>query len=101
MNKIVSILVLLIIFSCQTSSGEQKLEISNKEAIDSTINLFVDGEHYPFLYTRLEDKDGEVLYEHAAKNKRLLGGHKIDGDTWIRVWSMSKIVTICIDLDLM
>ena len=101
MNKIVLILVLLIIFSCQTSSGEQKLEITNKEAIDSTINLFVDGEYYPFLYTRLEDQDGEVLYEHAAKNNRLLGDQKIDGDTWIRVWSMSKIVTICIALDLM
>ena len=53
------------------------------------------------LYTRLEDKDGEVLYEHTAKNNRLLGDQKIDGDTWIRVWSMSKIVTICIALDLM
>ena len=101
MNKIVSILFLLIIFSCQTSSGEKNLEINNKKAIDSTINLFVDGEYYPFLYTRLEDQDGEVLYEHAAKNNRLLGDQKIDGDTWIRVWSMSKIVTICIALDLM
>ena len=101
MNKIVSILFLLIIFSCQTSSGDQNLEINNKKAIDSTINLFVDGEYYPFLYTRLEDQDGEVLYEHAAKNNRLLGDQKIDGDTWIRVWSMSKIVTICIALDLM
>ena len=101
MNKIVSILFLLIIFSCQTSSGEKNLKINNKKAIDSTINLFVDGEYYPFLYTRLEDQDGEVLYEHAAKNNRLLGDQKIDGDTWIRVWSMSKIVTICIALDLM
>ena len=64
------------------------------------VNLFVDGEYYPFLYTRLEDKDGEVLYEHTAKNNRLLSDQKIDGDTWIRVWSMSKIVTICIALDL-
>ena len=101
MNKIVSILFLLIIFSCQTSSGDQNLEINNKKAIDSIINLFVDGEYYPFLYTRLEDQDGEVLYEHAAKNNRLLNDQKIDGDTWIRVWSMSKIVTICIALDLM
>ena len=101
MNKIVSILFLLIIFSCQTSSGDQNLEINNKKAIDSTINLFVDGEYYPFIYTRLEDQDGEVLYEHVAKNNRLLNDQKIDGDTWIRVWSMSKIVTICIALDLM
>ncbi|GIR59902.1 MAG: hypothetical protein CM15mP65_24830 [Crocinitomicaceae bacterium] len=101
MNKIVPIFFLLIIASCQTPVEQKGLEITNKKAIDSTVNLFVDGEHYPFLYTRLEDKDGEVLYEHTAKNNRLLGDQKIDGDTWIRVWSMSKIVTICIALDLM
>ena len=101
MNKIVTIFFLLITASCHTPVEQKGLEITNKEAIDSTVNLFVDGEHYPFLYTRLEDKDGEVLYEHTAKNNRLLGDQKIDGDTWIRVWSMSKIVTICIALDLM
>ena len=101
MNKIVPIFFLLITASCHTPVEQKGLEITNKKAIDSTVNLFVDGEHYPFLYTRLEDKDGEVLYEHTAKNNRLLGDQKIDGDTWIRVWSMSKIVTICIALDLM
>ena len=100
MNKIVPIFFLLIIASCKPSADQKGLEITNKKAIDSTANIFVDGEHYPFLYTRLEDKDGEVLYEHAAKNNRLLSDQKIDGDTWIRVWSMSKIVTICIALDL-
>ena len=100
MNKIVPIFFILITASCQPSVEQKGLEITNKKAIDSTVNLFVDGEHYPFLYTRLEDKDGEVLYEHAAKNNRLLSDQKIDGDTWIRVWSMSKIVTICIALDL-
>ena len=100
MNKIVPIFFILITASCQPSVEQKGLEITNKKAIDSTVNLFVDGEYYPFLYTRLEDKDGEVLYEHTAKNNRLLSDQKIDGDTWIRVWSMSKIVTICIALDL-
>ena len=101
MNKIALIFFLLIFASCQPPVEQKGLEITNKNAIDSTINLFVDGEYYPFLYTRLEDQDGEVLYEHTAKNNRLLADQKIDGDTWIRVWSMSKIVTICIALDLM
>jgi len=101
MNKIVPIFFLLIFASCQPHVEQKGLEITNKKAIDSTVNLFVDGEYYPFLYTRLEDQDGEVLYEHTAKNNRLLGDQEIDGDTWIRVWSMSKIVTICIALDLM
>ena len=100
MNKIAPIFFILIIASCQPPVEKKGLEITNKKAIDSTVNLFVDGEYYPFLYTRLEDKDGEVLYEHTAKNNRLLSDQKIDGDTWIRVWSMSKIVTICIALDL-
>ena len=101
MNKIAPIFFLLIFASCQPPVEQKGLEITNKKAIDSTVNLFVDGEHYPFLYTRLENQDGEVLYEHTAKNNRLLADQKIDGDTWIRVWSMSKIVTICIALDLM
>ena len=101
MNKFVPIFFLLIFASCQPPVEQKGLEITNKNAIDSTVNLFVDGEHYPFLYTRLENQDGEVLYEHTAKNNRLLADQKIDGDTWIRVWSMSKIITICIALDLM
>ena len=75
------------------------IEISNKEAIDSTMQLFIDGEHYPFIYTRLEDKSGSVLYEKIKHP--IIGRPKVDGNTWIRIWSMSKIVTICIALDLM
>ena len=101
MNKIVPIFFLLIFASCQPPVEQKGIEITNKKAIDSTVNLFVDREYYPFLYTRLENQDGEVLYEHTAKNNRLLADQEIDGDTWIRVWSMSKIVTICIALDLM
>lgn len=101
MNKILPVFFLLIFASCQLPVEQKGLEITNKKAIDSTVNLFVDGEYYPFLYTRLENQDGEVLYEHTAKNNRLLADQEIDGDTWIRVWSMSKIVTICIALDLM
>ena len=101
MNKIAPIFFLLIFASCQPIVEQKGIEITNKKAIDSTVNLFVDGEYYPFLYTRLENQDGEVLYEHTAKNNRLLADQEIDGDTWIRVWSMSKIVTICIALDLM
>ncbi len=101
MNKFVPIFFLLIFASCQPPVEQKGIEITNKKAIDSTVNLFVDGEYYPFLYTRLENQDGEVLYEHTAKNNRLLADQEIDGDTWIRVWSMSKIVTICIALDLM
>ena len=101
MRKILPICIMLLIFSCQTVEDQNVIEISNKEAIDSTMQLFIDGEHYPFIYTRLEDKSGSVIYENTAKNNRLLADQKVDGNTWIRIWSMSKIVTICIALDLM
>ena len=42
-----------------------------------------------------------MIYENSFKNERLLADNNIDGDSWIRIWSMSKIVTICIALDLM
>ena len=101
MRKILPICIMLLIFSCQTVEDHNVIGISNKEAIDSTMQLFIDGEHYPFIYTRLEDKSGSVIYENTAKNNRLLADQKVDGNTWIRIWSMSKIVTICIALDLM
>ena len=59
-------------------------------------------EKFILLYIhRLEDSNGTVAYENLEKNERLLGNENIDGDSWIRIWSMSKIVTICLALDLM
>ena len=77
------------------------LEINNKSQIDSITQTFIDREIYPFIYSRVEDSNGTVVYENLAKNERLLANENIDGDSWIRIWSMSKIVTICLALDLM
>ena len=49
---------------------------------------------------RIESADGDVAYEHQAVNDSLLPNTTIDGDSWFRIWSMSKIVTICLLLDL-
>ena len=81
MRKILPICLMLLIFSCQPVEEHNGIEISNKEAIDSTMQLFIDGEHYPFIYTRLEDKSGSVLYEKTTKNTRLLADQKVDGNT--------------------
>ena len=90
-------LCFLIIFGCKETKTEPKsyLEITNKSQIDSITQTFVDREIYPFIYTRLEDSNGVVAYENLEKNQRLLANENIDGDSWIRIWSMSKIVTIC------
>jgi len=91
------------IIGCKETNTEPKsyIEITNKQHIDSITKTFVDREIYPFIYTRLEDSNGVVAYENLEKNQRLLANENIDGDSWIRIWSMSKIVTICLALDLM
>ena len=105
MNKLFSIFIVcfVVIISCseQKTAPISYLEISNKSQIDSITQTFIDREAYPFIYTRLEDSNGTVIYENSFKNERLLADNNIDGDSWIRIWSMSKIVTICIALDLM
>ncbi|MFL2590154.1 MAG: serine hydrolase domain-containing protein [Parvicellaceae bacterium] len=96
-------LCFLMIIGCSEKKTEPKsyLEITNKQQIDGITQTFIDREAYPFIYTRLEDSNGTVIYENSFKNERLLADNNIDGESWIRIWSMSKIVTICIALDLM
>jgi CubicO group peptidase (beta-lactamase class C family) len=93
----------IIIIGCKETETKPKsyLEITNKQQIDSITKTFIDREIFPFIYTRLEDSNGVVAYENLEKNQRLLANENIDGDSWIRIWSMSKIVTICLALDLM
>jgi CubicO group peptidase (beta-lactamase class C family) len=75
-------------------------ELRNHEAVDSVVDSFVERGAYPFVYVRLEDRDGRVFYEHAASNDQLLGDFPINGSSWMRIWSMSKIVTISVVMDL-
>lgn len=96
----------LLFFSCQPE--EKKQEISKihavindqKPALDSLLDYYVDEDFYPFVYARLENIDGSLLYEHGQQNANLLPNTTINKDTWIRIWSMSKIVTITLALDL-
>ena len=94
------ILVIITTFSCQPKSGTKALEITHPEALDTILDKFVNDGFYPFVYARLDDINGKVLYEHSVVNKEILPNTKIDGDTWIRIWSMSKIVTISMVMDL-
>jgi len=91
--------VLLFFSSCKKDQPAG-IVLPNPQVIDSTINSFVENGSYPFIYARLENKDGSVIYEHSSVNADLLGDQKIDGDSWIRIWSMSKIITISVALDL-
>ena len=74
----------------------------NPEPLNEILNRYVEDGIWPFLYSKIVDgKSGDIVYEHLAVNKRLLPNQNIDGSTWMRIWSMSKLVTISIAMDLM
>ena len=103
-NKTLSLLSLFLflatIYSCQNKDHSESIMLVDESALDSILNYYVEENYYPFVYARLEDMDGTLIYEHSAVNEKLLPGTTIDGDSWIRIWSMSKIVTISVFLDL-
>ncbi len=93
-------LIILSIQACSKKENTPALTIGNTDNLDKILDDYVENDFYPFIYARLEDLDGNVLYEHSSVNNDLLPNTKIDGDSWIRIWSMSKIVTISTVLDL-
>ncbi len=86
--------------SCQKKDSVPTLKITNPNQLNNVLDYFVEEDLYPFVYARLEDLDGNVIYEHSSVNEDLLPDTRVDGSTWIRIWSMSKIVTISVVLDL-
>lgn len=56
---------------------------------------------YPFMTAYIETASGEVLVSSAVANPQFYGDAKGPGvDDWMRIWSMSKLVTIVLALDL-
>lgn len=86
--------------SCKKNNDATTIKITDPDRLDNILNHYVDNGLYPFLYARIEDIDGEVIYEHSSVNEKLLHNTQINGSTWIRIWSMSKIVTISVVMDL-
>lgn len=80
--------------------AQQTVSVPDPAALNAVLDRQVASGYLPFVYARLEDRDGGVLYEHAAVNRELLPKARIDDQTWIRIWSMSKIVTISMVMDL-
>ncbi len=101
-----TLLLIIFFFACKAENKKPDTKITaevileNKVQLDSILNSYVDGGYYPFVYARIENLDGSVLYEHSRVNDEFLPNSTITKDSWIRIWSMSKIVTISIVLDL-
>jgi len=87
-------LIITFSFSCEKTV---KLD---PEPLNQILDRYVLDGVYPFLYSRIEDSRGRVVYEHSVVNSQLLPDIHVDNDTWIRIWSMSKLVTISIAMDL-
>ncbi|MEM1263839.1 MAG: serine hydrolase domain-containing protein [Pseudomonadota bacterium] len=103
MIRFTYLLLSLFAIACapqSTPSGAPLTELNSPDQLDTLINGYVDSGDVPFLYARVEDRGGHVVYEHGAVNDRLLPSTVVDGDTWIRIWSMSKAITISLALDL-
>lgn len=96
---------ILFTYSCKNSNPKidkeaSNIEVKNKKEVDAIIDSLVDKQYFPGIYTRVEDKNGNPIYEHGKINSELFPNQKIDKDSWFRIWSMSKIVTICLAMDL-
>ena len=79
---------IIIYLSCDNSQGSL-IKIQNKNQLDGIINEYVDKGYFPFLFVRLEDKGGSLIYQHCRINKKLIPYDTINEKTWIRIWSMS------------
>ena len=86
---------LLTLFGCGASS-------SLDEAVTSLLEQEVVAlKHYPFMTAYVETAEGEVLVSSAVANPDFYERAQGPGvDDWMRIWSMSKLVTIVLALDL-
>jgi len=108
-NFILLISCLFLFVNCQNSQKPAEHSVDNNAtknfitdpaALDKILDKYVNEGFYPFIHARLEDLEGNVLYEHSKVNKTLLPDTEINKDSWVRIWSMSKIITISVALDL-
>ena len=92
---------LLLVPAADLFAGDSPRHVLREPGVvDTVVDGYVESGAYPFVYVRLEDRDGRVFYEHAAVNEGLMKDLPVDGSSWIRIWSMSKIVTISVVMDL-
>ena len=101
LSELIAVLLAGLLLPCAAAHAQPaKVAVPDPAALNAVLDRQVASGYLPFAYARLEDRDGGVVYEHAAVNRELLPTARIDGQTWIRIWSMSKIVTISVVMDL-
>lgn len=93
-----SILFALSVSGCAPTPSAPT-SLATRAPVDTAIDAAVARGAFPFLYVRVEKLDGSVVYEHGAVRPEL-APHRPTGDSWLRLWSMTKSVTIATILDL-
>ncbi len=86
----------LFFFSCTVEYPPIKID---KIAINQIVDKYIENESLAVLHVYLEKFDGTPLYSNSRQDFSYIGDF-VDENTWFRVWSMSKIVTISLALDL-
>ena len=95
-----NIFLIVLIFVFLVAKKQVRIVIKlDSTKLNEIMDRYVDEGIYPFLFARIEGDHG-VIYEHSVVNKKILGDINVNADTWMRIWSMSKLVTISIAMDL-
>jgi len=97
-SKVALLLTSYLVVSA-SYSGAETLEQEVRSALD-----YIVGEHksHPFLTVYVETADGEVLLDDAvASNQFFPEGEEPTNRDWMRIWSMTKLVTSVLALDAM
>ena len=97
MKNTLFLLVLLFFFN---SCNKKESLIYDSNSLDSLVSKYVDNGSQALLLVRLEDRNGNSIYQNSDKDYDLVTDHHINENTWFRIWSMSKIVTISLTMDL-
>ena len=94
-KKSLYFLLIISFFSCKKNNI-----IYDTKSLDSTVSQYIENGSQELLLLRLEDRNGNKIYQYSHKNDKLVPDQIINENTWFRIWSMSKIVTISITMDL-
>ena len=90
------LILLLFFLSCTV---EDKPIVFDKLEFNKVIDKYVENESLAVLHVYLEKLDGTPLYSNSRQDFSYIGDF-VDENTWFRIWSMSKIVTISLAMDL-
>ena len=91
--------LLLLLFSFNSCNNKESL-IYDSKSLDSLVSKYVENGSQALLLVRLEDRNGNTIYQNSDKDNDLVPNYDINENTWFRIWSMSKIVTISLTMDL-